>query len=82
MSPMLVMSKGSMRPFAQVRHFTRGTPIDLSKIDWEKKLDEILAAEATSSRGIQAMRGGQLTTIGVDEEEEGAETPVRYLYLS
>ena len=42
---MLVMSRVLMRPFAQVRHFARGASVDLSKVNQERKLEEILAVD-------------------------------------
>ena len=56
--------------------------IDLSKVDHEKKLSEILSAEVSGSRSVRAVEGDDGTPIGVDEEEEGAETPVLYPDLS
>ena len=67
---------------AQVRHFAKGTPVDLSKVDHEKKLSEILTVEATSSQVARAAMGGKESSIGIDKEEEAAETPIRYPNLS
>ena len=59
--------QGFNEALAQVSHFARGAPIDLSKVDQEKKLDEILAAEATSNQGVQTMGVGPRTSFEVDE---------------
>ena len=70
--------QGFDKALTQVRHFARGTPVNLSKVDREKKLSEILAIKAMSSQVARAAVGGEETPIGVNEEEEGAETPIRY----
>ena len=41
--------QGFDEALAQVRHFAKGTPVDLSKVNHEKKLGEILAVKVTSS---------------------------------
>ena len=66
---------------AQVKHFAAGGSIDLSKVDREKKLEDILAAEAAGSQGGRAAEGSEKSPIGVEEEEEeeeGEETPEFY----
>ena len=51
-------------------------------MDREKRLNDILAAEAVGSQGGRAADGDKGTPIRVDEEKEGAETPVLYPDLS
>ena len=75
---MLAMSKGFDEALAQVKHFASGALIDLSKVDREKKLDEILATDALTSQGAPVTEASHLPPFGV---EEGGETPVRYLDL-
>ena len=52
----------------QVKHFASGTPIDLSNIDQERKLAEILAKEVPTNGDVQEMVTGLIIQLG---EEKG-----------
>ena len=56
---------------AQVRRFAKGALVNLLKVGSERKLDEILATDASTSQGVPTTRASHLTLFGVEEEEEG-----------
>ena len=74
--------QGFDKTLAQVKHFAKGALVDLSKVDQERKLDEILAVDAPTSQGVLVMVVGHWTLFKVKEEEEGGKTPICYLDLS
>ena len=54
-----------------MKHFISGSTIDLSKMDRERKLAEILVEEAPADRNAQELAAEVIVHLEVEEEEEG-----------
>ena len=62
--------QGFDEALTQVKHFANGSMVDLSRVDQERKLDEILVKEAPTDRNAQEVPPGMTVRIGAEEEEE------------
>ena len=67
---------GFDKALAQVKHFASGSMVDLSRVDREKKLEEILVNEAPIDRNAQEAHARMTVQIEVEDEKEGGEAPI------
>ena len=58
-----------------MKHFDSGYPIDLLRVDQEKKLAKILAKEAPIDRDATNTVAGAIVQFRVEEEEEERGNP-------
>ena len=65
--------QGFNKALTEVKHFSSGTSIDLSRVDQEMKLDEILVEGAPTNQDTPEAAMGPIIQINgeEDEEEEG-----------
>ena len=78
----LCYEQGFDEALAQVKHFARESMINLSKVDWERKLEEMLAEGASTNRHVQEAPAGMTMRVRVKEEEEGWNPHLPRLVLS
>ena len=52
-----------------MKHFAIGSPINLSRVDQERKLSEILAKEAPTDRDAPKVAIGVIVQIEAEEEK-------------
>ena len=62
--------QGFDEALAQVKHFTSETPIDLSRVDRERKLDEIMAERAPTNQDALELVVGLIIQIGMEEDKD------------
>ena len=53
-----------------MKHFASGNLIDLSKVDWEKKFEEIRVEGALTNQDVPEAAVGPIIQIGAKEDEE------------
>ena len=58
-----------------MKYFSNRSTVDLSKVDRERKLADILAKEALTNRNIQEMVVGVTVQLGAEDEEEEGGNP-------
>ena len=73
----LYYKQGFDETFAQVKHFVGESMVNLSKVDWERKLEEMLVKRASINRLVQEVPVGTAVRVMLEEEEEEeGETPI------
>ena len=67
--------QGFDKALVQVKHFASGSMVDLSRVDQERKLADILAEEVPTDHNVQEVATRAIVQLGVEEEEEEGGNP-------